>query len=163
MFLASLASGLIAITVTLLVTYLPAFWRGKYFDSLTSLSGGLFKSTTQGSRLSTVLILFALGIAVAFFYAWLTGLFIGGIFPAPANVEPGSFGPFTLFYPLVGGILGFAQGLLVSLLTTLRVTAVHPLESYQESVSLVRSYLISNTIYGAVVMICQSILLPALL
>jgi hypothetical protein len=163
MFLSSLASGLIAVTVTLLVTYLPAFWRGQYFDSLTSLSGGLFKTTSQGSRLTTILLLFVLGIVAAFFYAWLTGLFINGIFPAPANVEPGSFGPFTLFYPLVGGIIGFAQGLLVSLLTTLRVTTAHPLESYRESVPLVRSYLISNTVYGATVMLCQSILLPALL
>lgn len=162
MFLASLASGLIAVTVTLLVTYLPAFWRGRYFDTLTSLSGGLFKNTSQGSRLATVLFLFTLGIATAFFYAWLTSLFIGGILPAPANVEPGSFGPFTLFYPLVGGITGFAQGLLVSLLTTLRITTAHPLESYRESAPLVRSYLVSNTVYGAVVMLCQSILLPAL-
>lgn len=163
MFLASLASGLIAVTVTLLVTYLPAFWRGNYFDSLTSLSGGLFRNTSQGSRLSTVLLLFALGIATAFFYAWLTMLFINGIFPAPTTVEPGSFGPFTLFYPLIGGIIGFAQGLLVALLTTLRVTTGHPLEPYRESVPLVRSYLIGNTIYGVVVMLCQSILLPALL
>lgn len=163
MLLSSLASGLIAVTVTLLVTYLPAFWRGKFFDSLTSLSGGLFKNTTQGSRLSTVLLVFALGIATAFFYAWLTSLFINGIFPAPNNAEPGNFGAFTVFYPLVGGIIGFAQGILVSLLTTLRVTTAHPLEPYRESIPLVRSYLISNTIYGAVVMVCQSILLPALI
>jgi hypothetical protein len=163
MFLSSFASGLIAVTITLLVSYLPAFWHGKYFDSLTSLSGGFFKNTAQGSRLSTVLFLFALGIAAAFFYAWLARLFMNGVFPAPSNVEPGSFGPFTLFYPLVGGIIGFAQGLLVSLLTTLRITTVHPLESYRESVPLVRSYLISNTIYGAVVMLCQSVLLPALI
>jgi hypothetical protein len=163
MFLSSLASGLIAVTVTLLLTYFPAFWRGQYFDGLTSLSGGLFKTTSQGSRLMTVLFLFIFGIVAAFFYAWLTGLFINGVFPAPTNVEPGNFGPFTLFYPLVGGIIGFAQGLLVSLTTTLRVTTVHPLESYRESVPLVRSYLVGNTIYGVVVMLCQSILLPALM
>lgn len=163
MFLSSLASGLIAVTVTLLLTYLPVFWRGNYFDSLTSLSGGLFKSTSQGSRLSTVFLLFLLGIVAALFYAWLVRLFLQGVFPAPANVEPGSFGPLMLFYPLVGGIIGFAQGLLVSLLTTLRVTTVHPLESYRESVPLVRSYLLSNTLYGAVVMTGHSVLLPALL
>jgi hypothetical protein len=163
MLISSLASGLIAVTVTLLVTYLPAFWRGKYFDTLTSLGGGFFKNTSQGSRLSTVLLLFLLGTATAFFYALLTNAFLQGTFPAPSNVEPGNFGPFTLFHPLVGGIIGFAQGLLVSLLTTLRITTVHPLESYRESVPLVRSYLMNNTIYGAVVMLCQSILLPALI
>jgi hypothetical protein len=163
MFVSSLVSGLIAVTLTLLLTYLPVFWRGNYFDSLTSLSGGLFKNTNQGSRLNTVLLLFALGIGVALFYAWATGLFLRGILPAPTNIEPGKLGAFSVFYPLVGGILGFAQGVLVSLLTTLRVTTVHPLETYRESVPLVRSYLISNALYGAIVMTCHSVLLPALL
>ncbi len=163
MFLSSLASGLIAVTLTLLLTYLPSFWRGNYFDSLTSLSGGLFKNTSQVSRLNTAFLLFVLGVVMAFFYAWLTGLFLQGVFPAPTNIEPGNFGPFTFFYPLIGSIIGFAQGLLVSLLTTLRVTAVHPLESHRESVPLVRSYLISNALYGAVAMTCHSVLLPVLL
>ncbi len=163
MFLSSLASGLIAVTVTLLLTYLPVFWRGNYFDSLTSLSGGIFRNTSQSSRLATVLLLFALGIGAALAYAWLTRLFLQGVLPAATTTELGNLGKFSIFYPLVGGMIGFAQGLLVSLLTTLRITSLHPLESYRESVPLVRSYLISNTLYGAVAMLCQSVLLPAFL
>ncbi len=163
LFLSSFVAGLIAVTMTLLLTYLPVFWRGPYFDSLTSLSGGFFKTTSQGSRLSTVLLLFALGIVTALCYAWLMNFFIQGVFPAPTNTEPGNFGQFSVFYPLIGAVFGFAQGVLLSLLTTLRVTTVHPLESYRESVPLVRSYLLNNTLYGAIVMTCHSLLLPLLL
>jgi hypothetical protein len=162
--LSSLASGLMAVTVTLLFIYLPVFWRGTSYDILTSLSGTFSKQVTQGSRLIAALVLFIGGILLALFYAWLTLQFIEGRFPTPnANLEPDSFGQFSLFYPLVGAVLGLGQGVLVSLLTTLRITTVHPLESYRESVPLVISYLMGNTLYGAVVITCHSLLLPLLL
>jgi hypothetical protein len=162
--LSSLVSGLIAITVTLLFTYLPSFWHGSYYDILTSLGGGLFKSARQGSRLTTVLFLFVAGIVVAFFYALLTHMFLQGVFPTPStDLEPGRFGSFSFFYPLVGAVLGLGQGVLVSLLTTLFVTNRNVLETYRESVPLVTSYLLGNTLYGAVIMTCHALLLPLLL
>lgn len=164
MLLSSFVSGLVAVTVTLLFTYLPSFWRGSYYDILTSLGGGLFKSTKQGSRLAVILFLFIAGIVVAFFYALLTNMFLQGIFPTPsANLEPGRFGTFSLFYPLVGGVVGLGQGVLVSLLTTFFVTNRNALESYRESVPLVISYLLGNTIYGAVVVTCHALFLPFLM
>jgi hypothetical protein len=150
--------------VTLLFVYLPSFWRGSYYDILTSLGGGLFRSTKQGSRLTTILFLFLAGIVVAFFYALLTDMFLQGIFPTPsAKLEPGRFGAFNVFYPLVGAVVGLGQGVLVSLLTTFFITNRNVLESYRESVPLVASYLSGNTVYGAVVMTCHALLLPLLL
>jgi hypothetical protein len=165
--LSSLVSGLVAITVTLLFTYLPSFWRGSYYDILTSL-GGTFhtktKRVSQGSRLTVILLLFTLGMFAALFYAWLTLMFLEGIFPTPsANLEPGRFGSFSFFYPLVGAVLGLGQGVLVSLLTTFFVTARNVLEPYRESTPLVMSFLSGNTVYGALVMTCHALLLPLLL
>lgn len=162
--LSSFVSGLVAVTVTLLFTYLPSFWRGSYYDMLTSLGGAVFKSTRQSSRLTTVFFLFIAGIVAAFFYALFTNMFLQGIFPTPsANLEPGRFGSFSFFYPLVGAVIGLGQGVLVSLLTTFFVTSRNPLESYREGVPLVTSYLLGNTVYGATVMICHALLLPLLL
>jgi hypothetical protein len=161
--LSSFVSGLVAVTVTLLFIYLPSFWRGSYYDILTSLGGAFFKSTRQGSRLTTVFFLFIAGIVAAFFYALLKNMFLQGIFPTPnASLEPGRFGTFSFFYPLVGAVLGLGQGVLVSLLTTFFVTNRHVLESYRESVPLVASYLLGNTVYGATVMTCHALLLPLL-
>jgi hypothetical protein len=163
MLLASLASGLMAVTLTLLFSYMPSFWRGSYYDILTSLGAALFKSTGRGSRLTVILFLFASGIVVAFFYAWLTSMFLQGIFPTPsAPLEAGRLGTFNLFYPLVGAVIGLGQGVLVSLLTTFFVTSRNVLESHRESVPLVASYLFGNTVYGAVVMTCHALLLPFL-
>jgi hypothetical protein len=160
----AIASGVIAITVTLLFLYLPVFWRGNYYDILTSVGGVLFRRVTQGSRLTAALFLFIAGILTALFYAWFTLQFLEGIFPTPsATLEPGRFGAFSFFYPLVGAVIGLGQGVLVSLLTTFFVTSRNPLESYRESVPLVASYLLGNTVYGAVVMICHALLLPLLL
>jgi hypothetical protein len=164
LFLSALTSGLVAVTLTLLLIYLPVFWHGCYYDILTSLGGALFRRVTQGSRLGSALVLFVTGILAALFYAWFTLQFLEGIFPTPsASLEAGSFGSFNLFYPLVGAILGLGQGVLVSLLTTFFVTKTHPLESYREGVPLVQTYLLGNTIYGAVVMLCHSLVLPLLL
>jgi hypothetical protein len=161
--LSSLVSGLVAITVTLLFTYMPSFWRGSYYDILTGLGGGLFKHTRQGSRLTVILLLFLLGMLAALFYAWLTLMFLEGIFPTPsANLEPGRFGSFSFFYPVVGAVIGLGQGVLVSLLTTFFITNRNVLEPYRESTPLVMSFLSGNTVYGAVVMTCHALLLPLL-
>jgi hypothetical protein len=158
--LSSLASGLITVSLVLLLTYLPVFWRGNYYDILTSLGGALFKRVTQGSRLSAALFLFATGILLALAYAWFTLQFIQGWFPTPTASLDGGL---TLFYPVVGAVLGLGQGVLVALLTTFAVTTRQSLESYREGAPLVQSYLVGNTLYGAVVMTCHSLLLPLLL
>lgn len=156
-----------AVTVTLLFTYLPSFWKGHYYDVLTSLGGTLRTKTnrvSQGSRLTAIFLLFVLGILAALFYAWLTLMFLEGIFPTPsANLEPGRFGSFSFFYPLVGAVIGLGQGVLVSLVTTFFITNRNVLETYRESTPLVMSFLSGNTVYGAVVMTCHALLLPLLL
>jgi hypothetical protein len=161
--LSSLVSGFIAITLTMLLLYLPVFWGGNYHDILTSLSGALFKRVGQGSRLAAAFFLFVAGIFTALFYAWFTLQFIEGVFPTPqVQTATNTLGSFSFFYLLIGAVAGFAQGMLVSLLTTFFVTNRHPLESYRESVPLVTSYLLGNTVYGAVVMTCHALLLPLL-
>jgi hypothetical protein len=155
----------VAVTVTFLFTYFPSFWKGNYYDILTSLGGTLTKTkrVSQGSRLTVILLLFMLGMLAALGYAWLTLMFLEGIFPTPsANLEPGRFGSFSFFYPLVGAVIGLGQGVLVSLVTTFFITNRNVLEPYREGVPLVASYLFGNTVYGAVVMTCHALLLPLL-
>ena len=162
--LSSVASGLIATGVMILFLYLPISWGGLYYDTLGSL-GAIFTGKADGrSRLAGAALLLLGGIFFALFYGWAVLMFLRGGFPPPEyTVLPNWPVPFNLFYPLMGLVMGLAQGIFISLITVFVVSDLHPVESYREPFPLLASYVVGHVVYGVIVMFFQSQFLALLL
>ena len=162
--LSSAVSGLIGTAVMVAFLYLPIFWRGAYYDTLGALGSMFTRVVDERSRLLGGLALLGGGVLFAGFYGAFVLMFTQGPFPAPDYTLPlGMPVEVNLFYPLLGLIGGFSQGIFVSLITTFFVTDFHPLPALRTPFTLILSFLVGHVVYGTVVMFFQHQLLQLLL
>jgi hypothetical protein len=162
--LTSLLTGALGTAVMLAALNLPQLWGRTTYD-VTGTLGSLFTRRLDApSRTLGALVLTLGGILFALFYGWIALMFYTGTFVAPEYRIWRDF-PTTvdLFYPLLGLVGGFAQGLFASLILAFVVVDFHPLESQRSPFDLVQSFLVGNTVFGVVVMFFQHQLLQLLL
>ncbi len=159
----SIPSGLIATAVMVLFLYLPLLWGGAYYDTFGSLGALVLRRVSDRAQLLGSMMLFGGGVLFAVFYGALVLMFIAGPFPPPDYTIRLGPAEVNLFFPLLGLIAGFGQGIFLSLLTSFIVTDHHPVNEYRDTVNLIVSYLVGHTVFGVVVMFFQSQFLPLLL
>ena len=162
LFFSSILSGAIATAVMIIFLYLPALWGGVYYDTLGAIGSVLERKITTRTRLIGALILFAGGIMFAFFYGWFALMFLNGTFGAPNYTILSNPTTIDLFYPLLGLVGGFGQGMFMSLIAGTIVTDFHPIKEYRSITPLLLSFFIGHAVYGVVVMFFQSQLLQLL-
>lgn len=162
--LSSIVSGLIGTAVMIAFLYLPIFWRGAYYDTLGAFGAMFTRRVDERSRLLGGVILLVGGVLFATFYGAMVLMFTSGPFPAPDyTLGLGLPVEINLFYPLLGLVGGFGQGMFVSLITTFFVTDFHPLPNFRTPFTLIVSFLVGHVVYGIVVMFFQHQLLQLLL
>ena len=161
--LSSVLTGVLGTAVMVAALNLPQLWGRKTYDSIGTL-GSLFTKRLDGqSRIIGALVLTVGGVVFALFYGWIALMFLTGTFDAPAYQVFRDF-PTTidLFYPLIGLVGGFAQGMFAALSLAFVVVDFHPIESQRNPLDLVQSFLVGNTVFGLVVMFFQHQLLQLL-
>jgi hypothetical protein len=162
LFLSSILSGLVATAVMIFFLYLPLSWGGVYYDTLGAIGAVFLKRVDAQARLLGAAILMLGGIGFAFFYGAFALMFMYGSF-SPPNYSILQSPNVNLFYPLLGLVGGFGQGMYVTLITTFIMTDFHPVQSYRQAYPLILSFLIGHAVYGVVVMFFQQQLLQLLL
>ena len=162
--LSSVLTGALGTAVMVSALNLPLLWGKPTYDTLGTL-GSLFTRRLDGqSRAIGAALLTLGGIVFATFYGWVALMFVTGAFTAPQYLVLRDF-PTTvdLFYPLVGLVGGFGQGIFASLILAFVVVDFHPVESQRRPADLIQSFLVGNTVFGVVVMYFQHQLLQLLL
>ncbi|TVR91189.1 MAG: hypothetical protein EA416_09905, partial [Trueperaceae bacterium] len=154
--LSSVLTGTLGTAVMVAALNLPQLWGRKTYDALGTL-GSLFtrRLDAQSRMIGAILLTFG-GVVFAVFYGWIALMFYTGTFAAPEYLIFRDF-PTTidLFYPLVGLVGGFAQGMFAALILAFVVVDFHPIESQRSPFDLVQSFLVGNTVFGMVVMFFQ--------
>lgn len=159
LFFSSILSGAIATAVMMMFLYLPKLWGGLYYDTFGAIGSVFSRSPDTRTRLIGAVLLFVGGILVAFIYGWVALMFQNGTFGAPKYLIASSPREIDLFFPLIGLVGGFGQGMFMALIAGTIVTDFHPLEQYRNLIPLLLSFFIGHTVYGVVVMFFQSQLL----
>ena len=163
LFLSSILAGAIATAVMIVFLYLPILWGGLYYDTLGAIGSIFFGKLDNRSRLVGAIVLFFGGIMVAFMYGWVTYMFLNGTFGAPQYLISESPVKIDLFFPLVGLVGGFGQGMFMALIAGTIVSDFHPIEEYRQITPLLLSFFVGHAVYGVVVMFFQSQLLQLLM
>ncbi len=163
LFFSSILSGLVATAVMLVFLYLPLLWRGVYYDTLGAIGSIFEKQVDTRTRLIGAIVLFIGGVLVAFIYGWVALMFQNGTFGAPKYLIATSPVEVDLFFPLLGLVGGFGQGMFMALIAGTIISDFHPLEQYKNLVPLLLSFFIGHAVYGVVVMFFLSQLLQLLL
>ena len=161
--LSSVLTGTLGTAVMVAALNLPQLWGRQTYDTLGTL-GSLFtrRLDAQSRVIGAILLTFG-GVVFATFYGWIALMFYTGTFAAPEYLIFRDF-PTTvdLFYPLVGLVGGFSQGMFAALILAFVVVDFHPIESQRSPFDLVQSFLVGNTVFGMVVMFFQHQLLQLL-
>jgi hypothetical protein len=161
--LSSVLTGVLGTAVMVAALNLPQLWGKATYDTLGTL-GSLFtrRLDAQSRVIGAILLTFG-GVVFAVFYGWIALMFYTGTFAAPEYLIFRDF-PTTidLFYPLVGLVGGFGQGMFAALILAFVVVDFHPIESQRSPFDLVQSFLLGNTVFGMVVMFFQHQLLQLL-
>ena len=164
--LSSVLTGLLATAVMLVFLYLPLLWNGVYYDTLAAIGSLWTREANDRSRLLGAIVLFAGGVLFAAFYGAFVLMFMlesGGFRGVPYIIFPNAPTTIDLFFPLLGLVGGFGQGIFMSLITSFMITDFHPVESFRDPFPLILSFLIGHTVYGVVVMFFQHQVLQLLL
>ncbi|MCA9839563.1 MAG: hypothetical protein KC422_21825, partial [Trueperaceae bacterium] len=148
LFLSSILSGAIATAVMIVFLYLPLLWGGLYYDTLGAVGSVFLRKIDNRSRFLGAIILFFGGIMVAFIYGWFAYMFLNGTFGAPAYLISESPVRIDLFYPVLGLVGGFGQGMFMALITGFIVTDFHPFEEYRQITPLLISFFVGHAVYG---------------
>jgi hypothetical protein len=116
---------------------LPLLWGKPTYDTLGTLGSLFTRRLDDQSRAIGAALLTLGGIVFALFYGWMALMFYTGTFTAPQYVVLRDF-PTTidLFYPLVGLVGGFGQGIFASLILAFVVVDFHPVESQRRPFDL---------------------------
>lgn len=150
--LSSVATGVIATAAMLATVYLPLAWRGHPAD-VVGMLGSALAGGREGARSSYLggLAFLAGGVAFAVLYGLLVAALLrfGGETP---SLSLGLDLPTTidLVYPLAGAALGFAHGVVITLLMTIVVTEHHPLHRFRGGMSFVVPLMLGHLAFGAV-------------
>jgi hypothetical protein len=143
--LSSVATGVIATAAMLATVYLPLTWRGHPCD-VVGMLGSALAGGREGARAN-----YLGGVAFAFLYGLLVAALLrfGGETPSlalgldlPTTID--------LVYPLAGAALGFAHGVVITLLMTIVVTEHHPLHRFRGGMSFVVPLMLGHLAFGAV-------------
>ena len=161
--LSSVLTGVLGTAVMVAALNLPQLWGRKTYDSLGTLGSLFTKRLDAQSRMIGAIVLTFGGVVFALFYGWIALMFLTGRFDAPEYLVFRDF-PTTidLFYPLIGLVGGFSQGMFAALSLAFVVVDFHPIESQRNPLDLVQSFLVGNTVFGLVVMFFQHQLLQLL-
>ncbi len=155
--LSSIASGLIATGVMVLMLYLPGLWNGPFYDVLGALGSFFLRDEGTGSTVLGALVYFAVGIVFAIFYGWVALLLLQNVTAFPHLFVLSSWPvPIDLMFVIIGIGFGLAHGGVVVLFLTIAVIEHHPLEQFRTRYMLLASQFGSHVVYGAVVMFFQS-------
>jgi hypothetical protein len=161
--LTSVLTGLLGTAVMVAALYLPQAWGRPSYDTLGTLGSLFTKRIDAQSRVLGALVLAVGGVVFAAFYGWIALMFMSGTFAAPDYRVLRDFPTeIHLFYPLLGLVGGFAQGMFASLILAFVVVDFHPVEAQRSPFALIQSFLIGNTVFGLVVMFFQHQLLQLL-
>ena len=166
LFLSSVLTGLLATAVMLVFLYLPILWNGVYYDTLGAIGSLWTREANDRSRLLGAIVLFAGGILFAAFYGAFVLMFMiesGGFRGVPYIIFPNAPTTIDLFFPFLGLVGGFGQGIFMSLITSFIITDFHPVEKFRDPFPLILSFLIGHTVFGVTVMFFQHQLLQLLL
>lgn len=164
--LSSVLTGLLATAVMVVFLYLPLLWNGTYYDTLAAIGSIWTREANDRSRVLGGLVLFAGGIVFAVFYGAVALMFLqetGAFQGVEYIVFPNAPTTIDLFFPLLGLVGGFGQGIFVSLITSFIITDFHPLERFRDPFPLILSFLVGHTVYGVIVMFFQHQLLQLLI
>lgn len=164
--LSSVLTGVVGTAVMVLFLYLPLLWNGVHYDTLASIGSIWTREANDRSRLIGMLLLTAGGVAFAAFYGAFVLMFMteaGAFRGVPYVVFPSAPTTIDLFFPFLGLVGGFGQGIFMSLVTSFVVTDFHPLERFRDPFPLLLSFLIGHTVFGVVVMFFQHQVLQLLL
>ena len=161
--LSSVLTGLLGTAVMVAALNLPQLWGKPTYDTLGTLGSLFTRRLDAQSRAIGAVLLSLGGVVFAAFYGWIALMFFTGTFGSPEYLIFRDF-PTTidLFYPLVGLVGGFGQGMFAALILAFVVVDFHPVESQRSPFDLIQSFLVGNTVFGLVVMFFQHQLLQLL-
>jgi len=161
--LSSVLTGVLGTAVMVAALNLPQLWGKTTYDTLGTLGSLFTRRLDAQSRMIGAILLTVGGVVFAVFYGWIALMFYTGTFAAPEYLVFRDF-PTTidLFYPIVGLVGGFGQGMFAALILAFVVVDFHPIESQRSPFDLVQSFLLGNTVFGMVVMFFQHQLLQLL-
>ena len=160
--LSSILTGLLGTAIMVVFLYLPVLWGGLYYDTLAAIGSIWTRQTDLRSRLIGALFLFAGGIVFALMYGAFVVLFMTetGVFEAAGyRILPSAPAQIDLFYPLIGLVGGFGQGIYMSLISSFVITDFHPLPEFRDPFPLIVSFLVGHMVFGTVVAFFQHQLL----
>lgn len=150
--LSSVATGVIATAAMLATVYLPLTWRGRPCD-VVGMLGSALTGGREGARANYLggVAFVAGGVAFAFLY----GLLVAALLRFDGEMPSLALGldlptAIDLAYPLAGLALGFAHGVVVTLLMTIVVTEHHPLRRFRGGMSFVAPLMLGHLAFGAV-------------
>jgi hypothetical protein len=161
--LSSVLTGLLGTAVMLAFLQAPQLWGRPVYDAVGTL-GALFtrRMDAQSRALGTLVIALG-GIAFAAWYGWIALMFMSGIFVAPDyRILPNFPTEIHLFYPILGLVGGFAQGIFAALILAFVVVDFHPVKEQRDPFALIQSFLVGNTVFGVVVLFFHHQLLQLL-
>jgi hypothetical protein len=158
--LTSVLTGILGTAIMVAALYLPQAWGRPSYDTLGTLGSLFTKRIDAQARVLGALVLAAGGVVFAAYYGWIALMFMSGTFDAPDYRVLRDFPTeIHLFYPILGLVGGFAQGMFASLILGFVVVDFHPVEEQRSPFPLIQSFLIGNTVFGVVVMFFQHQLL----
>jgi hypothetical protein len=161
--LSSILTGLLGTAVMLAFLQAPLLFGRPTYDPVGTLGALLMRRMDPQSRALGTLLIAVGGIAFAAWYGWIALMFMSGTFGAPDyRILPNFPTEIHLFYPLLGLVGGFAQGMFASLILAFVVVDFHPVQEQRDPFSLIQSFLVGNTVFGVVVMFFQHQLLQLL-
>jgi hypothetical protein len=162
--LSSILTGLLGTALMLAFLYAPQAWGRPAYDTVGTLGSLLTGRMDAQARAFGAGLLTIGGIGFAVWYGWIALMFMQGVFVAPDYRVLRDFPTeIHLFYPLLGLVGGFAQGMFASLILAFVVTDFHPVATQRDPFALVQSFLIGNTVFGMVVLFFQHQLLQLLI
>jgi len=164
--LSSVLTGLLATAVMVGFLYAPLLWNGLYYDTLGAIGSVWTRQANDRARMFGAIALFAGGILMAVVYGAIAMMFLtetGAFRGVPYIIFPNAPTTIDLFFPFLGLVGGFGQGIFLSLIGSFIVTDFHPVEKFRDPFPLLLSFLIGHTVFGVVVMFFQHQVLQLLL
>lgn len=163
--LSSIAAGILATAVMLVVHHLPRLWNSHVLDIFDAVGSVVVREEDRRRDGIGALVFFAGGVGFALLYGWLAL----ALLRAPAGVVPQwtvlpTFPvEINLIYPFIGYIVGHIHGIMMGFLFMEVVIEHHPVEHYHSRYQLVFAQLFGHIAYAITVMFLHHLFLQLLL